>query len=59
MKKYLKDITEKEVRDICEIYDESYVSFIAGEWTYGLAVQILTDISSNYDSYITIHYERW
>lgn len=58
--KDLKDITEKEVRTICDFYNEPFLSFMAGKWTYGLAVQINTTTTSNGDrddSYITIHYD--
>jgi len=57
--KDLKDITEEEVKIICEIYGEPYLSYMAGSWTHGLAVQIETTSTinnSNYDSYIAIDY---
>lgn len=59
MKKDLKDITEEEVRIICEIYGEPFLSFLAGKWTFGLAVSISTTSTlnnSNDDSSIAIYY---
>jgi len=60
MKKDLKDITEEEVRTICEIYNEPFIEFCAGIWTWGLAVQIDTTstlFGSYYDSHIAIYYD--
>jgi len=59
--KDLKDITEDEVKTICEIYDEPYISYIAGVWkNLDLAVQINTTSTINRDSddsYIVIYYD--
>lgn len=60
MKKDLANITKEEVLTICEIYNEPFLDFMAGRWTYGLAVQINTTSTSNghrFDSYITIFYD--
>jgi len=57
--KDLKNITKEEVEIICEMYGEPFIDYLAGEWNYGLAVQINTT-STAYnnvnDSYITIYY---
>ena len=58
--KDLKDITQEEVETICELYGEPYISYMAGIWKHGLAVQINTTstaYNSIYDSYITIDYD--
>ena len=61
MKKDLRDITEEEVRTICEIYGEPYLSFLAGKWKdLGLAVSIDTTSTMNGstdDSHIAIYYD--
>lgn len=61
MKKDLKDITEEEVKIICEIYGEPYLTYLAGKWdkSFGLAIQINTTSTLNNhkeDSYIAIYY---
>lgn len=60
MKKDLKDITEDEVRMICEIYGEPFIDYNAGIWTWGLAVSISTTsttLNNYYDSHIAIYYD--
>lgn len=63
MKKDLINITEEEVRTICELYNEPFLSFMvnSGSWTcIGLAVCISTTSTSNkdrYDSHISIFYD--
>jgi len=41
MKKELKNITEEEIKIICELYGEPYIDFMAGKWedsNYGLVI---------------------
>ena len=61
MKKDLKDITEEEVRTICEIYGEPYLSYMTNKWQdLGLAVVIDTTSTmngSNDDSHFSIYYD--
>lgn len=60
MKKDLKDITEEEARIICEIYNEPFLEFRAGLWTWGLAAVIETTSTTKgdyNDSNISIRYD--
>ena len=60
MKKDLKDITEEEVRMICDFYNEPLISFNAGLWNFGLAISIQTTCTTQgdyNDSYISIYYD--
>lgn len=61
--KELKNITEEEVKHICELAGEPYLSFMAGRWEGSntkLAVQIETTSTlqgSRHDSCIWIRYD--
>ena len=63
MEKNLVDITEEEVRTICELYNEPFLSFSvdSGSWTcINLAIGIVTTSTSNkdtYDSCFSIFYD--
>jgi len=62
--KDLKYITEEEVRNICEFYNEPFISYMVNDndrWkSLGLAISIETTTTinkSNYDSHIAIFYD--
>ena len=63
MKKDLKNITEEEVKIICDFYNEPYISYITGKWHpeyFNLAIQINTESilkNNKNDSYISIYYD--
>jgi len=58
MKKNLIDITEEEVRTICELYNETFLSFSvdSGSWTC-IGVTVCIDTISSYESEISIYYD--